>query len=806
MGGPVKRKWLGILAGGVMGSLIAVSAMAGVKLKSDLDGWTSPVRKVGGLEVTTGDGTRGWRAVAGDQKNAHGQPGSHGHPSSQGHLEVDLEATGLNQLTKGAIEVTAIRDTGEISEQLWTFMDDQGQPVLGLGMGWESDPDIFDLHSFESGIETEFKTWTTADAGDRYLTSEIPLPEPVSAGEKFRVTLTWGPNTTDNALFLNGKRFKAELAKGYDFVRLLKMSSKLVFGVITSTPRNGNEKQTWDGQMTSVIVDVKVRDVPSAREEEPVVIAGVDTDAFKAAGFSGKLVAGNELQVTVAGTTGASGTFDLVHFPDVTGKIDLDWRGWGVYLEDKVFYGEGEVNLRDVEGYKVYASTAPFDPAAPNMEPLTELKVDVQNYTFENLTVDTPYYLAAVALMRDGTTRTVMAPIAKQALTETDPGVYVGSYRVGWQDRYPRAVVVGRLESGGVAVTAVGKNPLVMDPGLTIAVVTEPSVLKADEVSKAKVAVTVTNANGDAVSGHKMKFLLATTSQYTGVVGGGVFADQVGGKIADDRWLETDMFGKVEIAYVAGFAAKTAIIVARDMASNSTGSGLVKTYISATAQLELLPVQGTPAMDKGYAITVTSSDEWLTADGKSQARITARVTLNDKPVEGHNVGFSVSSGSGSVRAVKDTTDKNGEARAVYTAGKKIGIVLITANDTTVDISGTVAIELRSDAPAKIAIKLDPEKLPADGRSRADLSVLVTDINDNPNDNTEVEYQITSGSGRLRQDTGLTDKNGESATQYTAGRTAGTVVFEITVRSTEPTEIELAKARSLALAVTDYKFF
>jgi hypothetical protein len=182
------------------------------------------------------------------------------------------------------------------------------------------------------------------------------------------------------------------------------------------------------------------------------------------------------------------------------------------------------------------------------------------------------------------------------------------------------------------------------------------------------------------------------------------------------------------------------------------------------------------------------------------------VTLGGQPVERHAVNFDVSSGAGSIRTVKDTTDRSGEARAVYTAGKKIGIVLITATDTTAGISGTVSIELRSDAPAKIGIRLDPEKLPADGRSRAELSVLVTDVNDNPTDNTEVEYAISSGGGRLQDDKGLTDRNGKRTTEYTAGRTAGTVTFEITVRSTVPTEAELAKARDLAVTVADYKFF
>ena len=211
-------------------------------------------------------------------------------------------------------------------------------------------------------------------------------------------------------------------------------------------------------------------------------------------------------------------------------------------------------------------------------------------------------------------------------------------------------------------------------------------------------------------------------------------------------------------------------------------------------------------MDSGYAITVTSSDEWLTADGKSTAKITALVTLNDKPVEGHAVSFSVASGAGAVRVVKDTTDKNGHARAVYTAGKKIGMVLITATDTTADISGSVQIELRSDAPAKIAIKLNPDKLPADGRSRSDLTVLVTDINDNPNDNVEVEYAITEGSGKISDDKGITDRRGENATEYTAGKTPGRVSIEITVRSSVPTPEEIAKVNNMALAVTDYDFF
>jgi hypothetical protein len=562
----------------------------------------------------------------------------------------------------------------------------------------------------------------------------------------------------------------------------------------------------------SLLANVQLHDRVLAVSEMAQAIApagvnifGVAHNATAVAGFSGKLVAGNTLGVTVHGTPGSTGTFDIVHYPDVGANIKLDWRGWGVYLEEKTYFEEGEVDLRQVEGYEVYVAQAPFDYAAPGFEPLAKLEVEQQQYLVEAPEVDKPYYVAVVALMKDQTRRAVIAPITGKALAETEPGVFTGSYQIGWQDRYPRATVVARLASGEAKAQNLAETTLVIDPSLTITAEAAPAELMADEKSTSKVTVTVTDANGNAVQDHEVKFQLFTTSQYTGVVGGGAFADQVGATVTESNWAKTDLFGKVSATYVAGFAAKTAIIVARDMLSNDTGTAWVKTFIKATAQLQLEPVTNAAA-DAGYEIAVTSSDEWLTADGKSEARITARVTQNGEPVEGHSVSFAVSSGTGTIRTVKDTTDKNGEARAVYTAGKKIGMVLVTASDTTVGISGSVQIELRSDAPAKIVIKLDPETLPADGRSSARVDVLVTDINDNPNDGVEVEYALTEGGGRLADKQGLTDRKGETATEYTAGRNAGRVTIEITVRSTVPTADELAKVREMALAVKDYDFF
>jgi hypothetical protein len=784
---------------------------------------------VGGKVEASPHGT-GWRAQPDNKRDKRDADG----PLPFQGLVIELGKAGLHPeggLKNGSLSMWVQRNDETEGEVLFSFTDSQYTSIASARIQWygwpdgEGDAGAIGPGNGEISIQShpDYPLWykKVVKPGSRttYDSTRFGWGQTIKQGEWFNVTFTWGQQS---GIFVNGKSIGAIPRKEIAMDRVVADATYLLLGAVTTNdPFRLDFKATEPpealpeiGSSTASLIDaVEIRDevvtdFPQVyADSDAPAIAAVEHDAVAKAGFSGKLVEGNALDATLRGTPGATGTFDIAHFPGLERKIDLDWRGWGVYLEEKTFLEPGEVNLRDVEAYLVYAGTAPFDPAAPGMEPVARLDVKEQSYKLENLEIDTPYYTAVVAEMRDQTRRTVHASPMGLPLAESEPGVYTGAWTVGSQDRLARALVVGHLAVGAAASTMVGDpaSAFTADPGLTIAVATEPNELPADEKSVSKITVTVTNANGDAVAGRTLKFLLATTSQYTGVVGGGAFTEAVGGSLKETFKGTTDLFGVMRATYLAGFAAKTAVIVARDMASNSTGAGYVKTFVQASASLELEPVVETMAMEAGYEITVTSSDEWLTADGKSQARITALVTLAGKPVEGHRVGFALS-GGGSIRTVGEKTDRRGEARAVYTAGKKIGVALITATDETVGISGSVSIELRSDAPAKIKIKITPEKLPADGRSTADLLVLVTDINDNPNDNVEVEYRITTGGGSLRDEKGLTDRNGENTVEYRADRTPGTVTFGITVRSTVPTEEELTKARALALAVPDSRFF
>ncbi|MHB1040607.1 MAG: Ig-like domain-containing protein, partial [Desulfobacteria bacterium] len=282
-------------------------------------------------------------------------------------------------------------------------------------------------------------------------------------------------------------------------------------------------------------------------------------------------------------------------------------------------------------------------------------------------------------------------------------------------------------------------------------------------------------------------------------VGAGDFGKDVGATV-ETRWRgETDSWGEVEFDYTAGFAAKTVILTAKDLDSGGVAVDYLTAFKEAAIDIALTSPVNRAAARRGvqYILKVEASRSELTADGRSRSVI--RATLldpNGTAVAGDPVAFTLSSANGSLRTIAGTTDSSGTATAEYTAGKKIGIVVVTATATLRNASGNVSITLLSDAPAKVILKARPAALPADGNSRADIGVKVTDINDNPNADTKVEFRISRGGGRLDSPDRLTDRFGDASNRYTAGTTPGVATVVATVRSKAPTEAELSRARNV----------
>ena len=393
-------------------------------------------------------------------------------------------------------------------------------------------------------------------------------------------------------------------------------------------------------------------------------------------------------------------------------------------------------------------------------------------------------------------------PPAAGAPGMVDNGTYRGVYTVKPGDDYENGQIVGRFVSqdNAAAEPVISPSKWTIDTKPQVAFKIDRKDLPADSSTKVRIKLVAKDANGKPVKGRHLKLTLETTSEYTGTVGAGDFVKDLGGATIETHWHgSTDSWGEVEFDYTAGFAAKTVILSAKDLDSGGVAVDYLTAYKEASIDIVLTPPVNRAAARRGiqYILKVEASRTELTADGRSRSVI--RATLldpNGTPVVGDPVAFTLSSVNGTLRTIVGTTDSTGTATAEYTAGKKIGIVVVTATATLRNASGNVSITLLSDAPAKVILKARPATLPADGNSRTDIGVKVTDIYDNPNSDTKVEYRIARGGGRLDYPDRLTDRSGDASNRYTAGTTAGTATIVATVRSKVPTEAELARARNV----------
>jgi hypothetical protein len=392
-----------------------------------------------------------------------------------------------------------------------------------------------------------------------------------------------------------------------------------------------------------------------------------------------------------------------------------------------------------------------------------------------------------------------------------DNGTYRGSYVIPPGDYYADGQVIGQYVSADnvAAESLTSASKWTIDARSRFALSIDKTDLPADSQSTARVRVKTSDANGNPLSGHQIKVTLSTTDEYTGLVGGGAARsrdaaqaakDALDGAEVETRWKgTTDRWGEVDFDFRSGFAAKTIILQAKDMTSGDVGVDYITSYKEASIDIALTPPVNRAAARRGggHVLKVEASRTELTADGRSRSVI--RATLldpNGKAVSGDPVTFSLSSENGTLRTIAGTTDSSGVATAEYIAGKKIGIVVVTAKATLRNATGTVSITLLSDAPAKVILKASPATLPADGNSRADIRVKVTDINDNPNKDTKVEFKLAKGSGKLEFADRTTDKYGDASDRFTAGTISGIASIVATVRSRVPTDAELANARNV----------
>ena len=401
-------------------------------------------------------------------------------------------------------------------------------------------------------------------------------------------------------------------------------------------------------------------------------------------------------------------------------------------------------------------------------------------------------------------------PFKRQEMLEIQdtPGSYQGSYTIGWEEEsidegYVWACLSDRA---GNKIWKHSEERIALDTRPRIKVTPEDNILWADEESKTRIAVKVTDANGDPVEGHLMALTLTTTDEYTGVMGGGDLGEPFSKDTAIDFDQITDSWGEFEDEYEAGFAAKTAIVVAKDLTTGHSGAGYILSMIKEQKDIRLIsPVTRAKLLETNpYQLILSADPDRLTADGVSSAWVTAQLADSEGRTvekEGVLVSFFLEGENGSISESQAYTDFSGEAAIRYTAGIIRGTIIITgicnSNDAFDGLTGQTRITLMSDAPAIIEFSA-PDHLEANGTSSAPIKVWVADINKNPVQQAMVEFSLLrDGRGSLSAVTEATDFNGWAECNYTtpdlSGQPDSVATIQAKITSKAPTEEEMARA-------------
>jgi Bacterial Ig-like domain (group 1) len=171
------------------------------------------------------------------------------------------------------------------------------------------------------------------------------------------------------------------------------------------------------------------------------------------------------------------------------------------------------------------------------------------------------------------------------------------------------------------------------------------------------------------------------------------------------------------------------------------------------------------------ALTVASGNNQVVTAGKAIAD-PLMVTLKDQngsPISGATVTWAILSGGGALDAATTTTDANGLAKAVYTAGTTAGPVTITATASTLT-PASFTVTVNPDQPAAITmVGGDQQNAPAGQLLAQPLVVKVVDQYGNPIAGVTVSWSTNEGT--LSAASTMTDATGQASIQLTLGSDA-----------------------------------
>jgi hypothetical protein len=170
-------------------------------------------------------------------------------------------------------------------------------------------------------------------------------------------------------------------------------------------------------------------------------------------------------------------------------------------------------------------------------------------------------------------------------------------------------------------------------------------------------------------------------------------------------------------------------------------------------------------------LTITAGDSQTVTVGAAATPFAVRLTNSTgAPLANTKVRWVVARGGGAVSDTSTTTDSDGRAQTVYTAGGLVDTAVVTAI-----AGGVLAIDFRAylvaDVASRITTTLGNGAATIAGKP-VQLEAKVTDRFGNPKSGVTVNW-ATGGSGSLSAATGTSDANGKASSTLTLPAAAGT---------------------------------
>ena len=262
-----------------------------------------------------------------------------------------------------------------------------------------------------------------------------------------------------------------------------------------------------------------------------------------------------------------------------------------------------------------------------------------------------------------------------------------------------------------------------------------PSSVLADGESELEVLVSVRDEAGLGVPGARVELYAS--------------AGEVPGEVT------TGPDGRAKVRWIAPASSKD-----------------VRAQVIARAQG---PADTAEALFQGISLKVRAEPSVLTADGVSQARVTAELKMTStlEPISGASVRFATDVGAieGS-----SATDSKGLAEVTLTAPSAPDTARVVAYFGR-GISDTTYVIFEPSTPTYLALSVEPTSLAADGRSTASVRAVVTDQLGKPvSDGTAVRFGLHPSEGSLGSTRAFT-VDGEVSTTLTSSTSLTTVTVE-----------------------------